>query len=740
MTRPRWPAKTPWRSRASRSCISEQGRALLGASAGTLGLLDDRGTALRTVYAAGYAPGVEVQRLIALEADEPLAEAVRTRTPVFIESRRASDARYPHLAPLQAASGTQGVAALPLIARGRALGGIVFKLREPLRIRAGELPYLMALARDAALALDAARRFEGEQVRRFQAETSDARHRFLAGANALLGASMDLEVSLRKMTHLAVPGFADGCLVHLRTPDGGLSLLAAHHADPGRSAALERLGRRQLGNAQRNGFWRATHNRIPELLADAEARWEERAGDSEERALVAEVGIQSSLSVPLFARNRSLGALTFISSRGARVLTENDLALAVDLAERAAGAIESTLLFREAQRLNRVKDEFLALLSHELRTPLGAVLLWLDLLRSEPLAPAAGRAADMIQRSARQLGELINQLLDVSRIVAGKLSIEKQATDLPAIVDGVLGAAGPAAEAKNVRLQADVSHPPGLVWADPNRIRQALSNLVFNAIKFTGEGGTVRVCLARLGAKARLEVSDTGAGIASDLLPHIFERFRQGDAKSTRAHGGLGLGLAIVQYIAEQHEGTIRADSEGPGKGSVFTLDLPLRLPPGRSAAMLALPGGAAGPERPLRHMRVLLVDDHADTLQGLASALAASGGEITAVSSAREALTALPRVHPHVIVSDLAMPDQDGYQLIRQVRGMAAEAGGLIPAVAVSAYASYDDRQRALRAGFQEHLAKPVEVAQLVATVVRLVGVDAADPVAVESRRRHPS
>ncbi len=711
--------------------VVEQGRALLGASASTLAVMDERGGALRTVYAVGYPPGVEVHRLISLESDEPLAEAVRSRSPVFIESRKVSDARYPHLAPVRNITGTEAVAALPLIVRGRVLGGIGFSFRQPLKIRYAELPYVQALAYHAALALEATRRYEGEQAARRRAEASDARHRFLAGANALLAASMDFEVSLRKVTRLAVPTFAEACLTHLRTLEGGLSLLAAYHVDPGRSEALEELGRRHLEPEQTSGFWRTMHSRIPELLSDAQSRWSERAVDAEERTLVEGLDVDSSLSVPLVARNRSLGVITFLASRDRRALTANDLALAVDLAERAAGAIDNALLFREAQRLNRVKDEFLALLSHELRTPLGSVLLWLELLRSEQLEPAASRAADMIQRSARQLGELIDQLLDVSRIVAGKLSIEKQATDLPGIVDGVLESAGPAADAKGVRLQAEVDHSLGLVWADPNRMRQALANLVFNAIKFTPEAGIVSVRLERLGAKARLQVRDTGAGIAPDLLPYIFERFRQGDAKSTRAHGGLGLGLAIVHYVAEQHEGTIRAHSDGPGRGSVFTLDLPLRLPPSRPLVAQA-PSRNGGPERPLSKVRVLLVDDHPDTLQGLASALAASGGEITAVSTARDALAALPRVHPHVIVSDLAMPDQDGYALIREVRGLAPDAGGLIPAVAVSAYASSDDRQRALHAGFQEHLAKPVEITQLVATVVRLAGVGSSGTVSL--------
>jgi CheY-like chemotaxis protein len=275
------------------------------------------------------------------------------------------------------------------------------------------------------------------------------------------------------------------------------------------------------------------------------------------------------------------------------------------------------------------------------------------------------------------------------------------------------------AEAKRVRLEAGVDRGLERIWADPNRLRQALTNLVLNAVKFTPAGGEVGVRLQRVGVLARIEVRDTGVGIARDLLPFIFEPFRQGDTHSTRAHGGLGLGLALAQHVAEQHGGRIHAASAGPGQGSVFTIDLP-RCPPPAPVADPAADGRLA-PPRSLVSLRVLLVDDHEETLQGLALGLSANGAEVVPVSSAREAIAQFPRLRPHVLVSDLAMPEQDGYSLISEIRGLAAEAGGRIPAVAVSAYASPDDRQRALRAGYHEHVAKPVEIAQLVNTIARL-------------------
>ncbi|HEX6737407.1 MAG TPA: hybrid sensor histidine kinase/response regulator, partial [Vicinamibacteria bacterium] len=304
-----------------------------------------------------------------------------------------------------------------------------------------------------------------------------------------------------------------------------------------------------------------------------------------------------------------------------------------------------------------------------------------------------------------------------SRTVAGKLSIEKQPVELAALVEGVVAGARPAAEAKGLTLESEIERAFPRLWADPNRVRQALQNLVSNAIKFTPSGGRVQVKLEHAGSVARVQVRDTGAGIARDVLPFVFERFRLGDTRSTRAQGGLGLGLPIAQYIVEQHEGTLRALSEGPGMGSLFILDLPLREPPGLPAM------GPAGllEQAPLGSLRVLLVDDHRETLHGLALGLKASGAEVTPVSSVREALLALPQVRPHVVVSDLAMPEQDGYALIDHIRRLPADAGGLVPAVAVSASAGPADRLRALRAGYQEHVAKPVELGRLVATIERL-------------------
>jgi CheY-like chemotaxis protein len=345
------------------------------------------------------------------------------------------------------------------------------------------------------------------------------------------------------------------------------------------------------------------------------------------------------------------------------------------------------------------------------------VLLWTDLLASESLGAGAARAADMIGRSTRSLAQLIEELLDVSRIVAGKLAIDPHPTMLRELLEQVVEAARPAAASKGVSLQSTLRGTFPLLWADSNRLRQVFDNVIQNAVKFTPAGGEIAVSLEHVDERARVRVRDTGVGMRPELLPVIFERFRQGDSSSTRVQGGLGLGLTIAQHIVELHEGRISAWSEGEGRGSTFTIELPVRTPPPTAAR---LPSGADR-ERPLYACRVLLVDDHEDTLRGIGVALRCAGAEVHCAGSARDGLAALESFGPHVIVSDLAMPELDGFGLIRAVRARSREEGGEVPAVAVSALASREDRQRALEAGFQEHLAKPVDVPQLVETLCRL-------------------
>jgi PAS domain S-box-containing protein len=370
----------------------------------------------------------------------------------------------------------------------------------------------------------------------------------------------------------------------------------------------------------------------------------------------------------------------------------------------------------ESEQASRTKDQFIATLSHELRSPLNVMLGWTRMLRSATLdTDARTRGLDVLDRSVRLQSQLIDDLLDVSRIVTGKLRIERQRVDLGAIANVAVDAARPAADAKRIQLTSVIEAP---LWmdADPARLQQIISNLLTNALKFTGANGQLHVRARRDDMSARVVISDTGIGMSSDLLPFVFERFRQGDSSTTRTHSGLGLGLAIVKRLVELHEGEIEAFSPGPGKGSTFTVVLPL-APDSRAAEVAKM---TLSNRSLLAGVRVLVVDDDADARLTLTTMLEQFGATATAVASAGEALDVLRSDQLDVVLSDLAMPGQDGYEMMRRIRmdrGVAA-----LPAAALTAYAGAEDRSRALEAGFQEHLAKPVEPGVLAVTLARLL------------------
>jgi len=383
----------------------------------------------------------------------------------------------------------------------------------------------------------------------------------------------------------------------------------------------------------------------------------------------------------------------------------------------------------EAELANRAKDEFLATLSHELRTPLSAILIWARLLRSGRLdAEARARALEVIERNTKLQARLIEDLLEVSRIIAGKLRLEWTPVDLASTVDGAIDAVRAAADAKDITLELELERDLGPVRGDRNRLQQIVWNLVSNAIKFTPSGGSVNVRLARDAQDGMITVRDTGIGIRAEFLPHIFERFRQGDSTSTRIHGGLGLGLAIVRHLVDLHGGTVAARSAGEGRGATFTVRLPLS-PTGVEAgevAWLSNLGRRAGLS--LGGIHILVVEDEPDTRESVALSLELCGGRVTAVASAAAALEVLDRDLPDVMLCDIGMPGVDGYALIREVRARGADDGGRIPAVALTAYARDEDRSRALEAGFQTHVPKPVEPTELAAVVANLCR--ASEPV----------
>jgi PAS domain S-box-containing protein len=380
------------------------------------------------------------------------------------------------------------------------------------------------------------------------------------------------------------------------------------------------------------------------------------------------------------------------------------------------------------EEANRRMNEFLAMVSHELRTPLNSMLGWVRLLRSGRLdAEAFDRGLETVERNTLSQAQLIEDLLDVSRIVSGKLRLSVEPIDVEPVVQAAVDAVRLAAEAKGVRLQVIVDSAAGLVLGDRERLQQVVWNLLSNAIKFTHRGGRVSINLTRVDSNVEVTVADTGQGIALEFLPYVFDRFRQADASTTRQHGGLGLGLAIVKHLVEMHGGTVWAESEGEGKGSTFVVRLPV-MPVRRETAKVrvreeyALTRGRLECPPSLAGVRVLVVDDEADTREMLSVVLGECEAEVRAVGSAAEALAVLDAWDAEVLVSDIGMPEDDGYELIRSVRARPASRGGGVPAVALTAYARLEDRMRALSAGFQMHVAKPVEPAELVMVIHSLM------------------
>jgi CheY-like chemotaxis protein len=396
--------------------------------------------------------------------------------------------------------------------------------------------------------------------------------------------------------------------------------------------------------------------------------------------------------------------------------------------ERAARA--------EAERLSELKDQFLATLSHELRTPLSAILGWSQILRRRPLErDELLKVVETIERNARVQTQLIEDLLDMSRIASGKLRLDVQPVEPATFIDAAVQTVRPAAEAKGIRLESMLDPAAGPVSADPSRLQQVVWNLLNNAIKFTPKDGKVQLVLQRVNSHVEIVVTDTGIGIKPEFLGHVFERFRQADASTTRSYGGLGLGLSIVKQLVELHGGTVRAQSKGDGLGSTFTVDLPLTAvhrPSREARTHPAAPSASPADYKvaDLSGLRVLVVDDEPDARNLVQQLLGECGAEVVTAASMDQALALVQSARPDLLVSDIGMPGADGYELLERVRALGDPGLASLPAIALSAFARSEDRTRALRSGFLLHLSKPVEPAELVATVASAVRRRGSKPV----------
>jgi PAS domain S-box-containing protein len=552
------------------------------------------------------------------------------------------------------------------------------------------------------------------QVAQQVAEASERRAAALSEASAELVASLDVESALPRVLRRVIPEFADWCSVHL-VEDGAVRRVALVCADP----ESERQGWRIPYTTESRALIARVMEEPPTLVADLTDEQLARWFDADGLEAVRRIGARSVILLPLRARGQALGIVSLAMMASGRRFGRGDLAFVENIGSRIATALDNSRLYREAQNANRMKDEFLATLSHELRTPLNAIVGWTQLLRVGALDKAeAQRAIETIDRNARAQAQLIEDILDVSRIISGKLQLEMGPVDLGPVVLAAVDAIRPGAEAKQIVIEKDLAS--GVVVAgDPDRLQQVFWNLLSNATKFTPRGGRLQVRLARANGQAEVTVVDTGAGIEPEFLPHVFERFRQADASSTRAHRGLGLGLAIVRHLTELHGGTVHATSAGRDQGSTFTVVFPLAgldLPaaPSRGA-------GDAADSVALDGIKVVVVDDEPDGRDVIEATLSRLGARVLTASSSRDAMDLISREHPDVLVADIEMPIMDGYALLRWLRSQPPAEGGETPALALTGYARAEDRRNALAAGFQAHLTKPVRPEDVARTVRRL-------------------
>jgi PAS domain S-box-containing protein len=604
---------------------------------------------------------------------------------------------------------------------------------SPIKGPNGTLTGASTIARD----ISERKRAERERERLLaEIEASERRARFLAEASAVLASSLDYQATLRGVAQQAVPHLADWCVVHVSEDGQTFKQLAIRHADPEKSAFAEEAGEQyppdpdaQVGvpNVLRTGR-SEFYPRVDDAVLVQFARGEEHL------RILRESNLRSAMFVPLVARNRPLGVMTFIASDCHPPYTPADLELAEDLARRAALAVDNAMLFAESNRAraiaeeaNRLKDEFLATVSHELRTPLNAIVGWSHMLRNRRFdPPTTARALETIERNAKMQAQIVEDILDVSRIITGKLRLDVQPVDLASVIEAALDSVRPAADAKEIRLQATLDPHTLPVPGDPNRLQQVVWNLLSNAVKFTPRGGQVEVRLRQSDSHAEIVVTDTGQGITGELLPFVFDRFRQGDSTSTRLHGGLGLGLAIVRHLVELHGGTVTAESAGADRGAVFTVRLPLMAlhseSYGAERTAITSPTLTSSEHAPdLSGLRVLVVDDEPDTREMLRIMIERFGAQVRVCASSREAVGVFQEWPPDIIVSDIEMPGEDGYQLMRQIRDLAPTRGGTTPAVALTAYARAEDRARAISAGYQMHVAKPADPVELALAIARL-------------------
>jgi len=592
---------------------------------------------------------------------------------------------------------------------------------SPIRDKTGRLIGASKIARDIT------ERKEAEAL----AERTSRRALFLAKISEALNQSLASDETLTALASLAVPQIADWCAVDVVGPDGTLERLATAHVNPAKVALANEIRARYGGDPASpyspETVMRSGTSVLLPFISDDILKAASH-GDEVRLRMMRDMGLVSYLCVAMIARSRPLGTITLATAESMRRYNADDARFAEDVASRAALAVENSRAYEQMQAANRLKDEFLATLSHELRTPLNAVLGYARMLRSGVVSEEKiPHALDVVERNATSLTQIVEDVLDVSRIVSGKVRLQVQPVLLSKVTGDAVTTVQPAADAKGVSIQCLFDSKGGPVLGDPERLQQVIWNLVSNAVKFTPRGGRVQVRVMPVNSHVEIVVSDTGIGMPAAFVPHVFERFRQAEGGTTRRHGGLGLGLAIARHMVEMHGGTIDAASDGENKGSTFRVKLPLLVAHAETQPEAQRVHPRAVQAQPqivlpdLSNVRVLVVDDDTDALAMLREILETSGATVDTAFSAEQALAVLAQHHPDAMISDLGMPVMDGFDLIRRIRASKEPRIASIPAAALTAYARSEDRAKALRAGFGMHLAKPVDPAELVAAVAAM-------------------
>lgn len=662
-----------------------------------------------------------------LDAPQGLAQVLRTGVSAYYPyitdeqlQQGAQDAE--HLKILRQV-GLKSVMIVPLIAREKILGTMSFIAAESGHTYTpDDLAFAEELARRAAIALDNARLYQDAQQAQQIAEQAADRTARLQTVTAALAESLTPAQVANVMVEQSMAALAaDSVVVALLTPDRTeLEIVQA----VGYESDLTESWRR---------FSLQTSVPLAETVRSGQPMWSEHLADRIARyphlaSIYRRLNYQTWMSLPLIVQGQVIGGISW-SFKQASTFSQESRNFILALTQQCAQAIARAQLYEaerqaraEAEQANRVKDEFLAVLSHELRTPLNPIVGWAKLLRTGKLDKARTAVAiETIERNAKLQTQLIEDLLDISRILQGKLTLNVVLVDLRESIEASIETMHLAAEAKSIQIQTHLEPTAISVLGDPNRLQQVIWNLLSNAVKFTPNGGQVLIELKYSDTHAHITVQDTGKGIHSDFLPYVFEYFRQADSSTTRRFGGLGLGLAIVRQIVELHGGTIEAESQGEGLGATFRVTLPL-MQNKRKEPTPIMNSFSSSISAPLQGTSILVVDDDADARDLVEFVLEQAGAEVRVAASAQQAFQSFNKFLPDLLICDIGMPEMDGYTLMREIRALTSQQTCPTPAIALTAYASETDHQAALAVGFQLHLSKPIDAEELVQAIVHLI------------------